>query len=220
MIAMETAIFTLLHLLVFAYWLGGDLGVFYASRLLTDQTRDRAGRLAAGKIVADVDLVPRFCLLLSLPTGLALGAARGWLSISPVWIGAAFVAALLWIFLVVRLHLSHGASIFLKRADVSLRVIFLAGLVGAAISALSGFLDLPLFLALKLLLLGLAVAMGLIVRIVMQPFGPAFMKLTTVGADPETDRIISTSLKKARPAVIVIWIALISAAFLGVAIPV
>lgn len=218
--AMETAIFTLLHLLIFAYWLGGDIGVFYASTLLTDPKRDRAGRLAAGRIVADVDLVPRFCLLLSLPTGLALGAVKGWILISPAWILAAFVGAFLWFWLVLKLHLSHGASVHLKRIDAYLRIAFLAGLAGAAATALSGFWNLPLFLALKMLLLSAAVAMGLIVRLVLEPFGPAYVTLATAGADPETDRIIAASLAKARPAVIIIWIALILAAFLGVVVPV
>lgn len=218
--AIETALFTLLHLLVFAYWLGGDIGVFYASTLLTDSKRDRAGRLAAGKIVADVDLAPRFCLLLALPTGLALGAAKGWITLSSIWIIFAFACAALWTWLVLHLHLTHGASVLLKRIDTCLRFALLAGLVGAAIGAFAGFWPLPLFIALKLLLLGVAVAMGLIVRKVLEPFGPAYKKLATVGADPETDRIIAGALARARPAVIVIWIVLIIAAFLGVAVPV
>lgn len=217
---METTLLTLLHLLVFAYWLGGDIGVFYASTLLTDSQREQAGRLAAGKIVADVDLIPRFCLLLTLPTGLALASAKGWMSLSPLLTGAAFVAAFLWILLVIRLHLNHGGGAMLKRFDMVLRILFLLGLAATGAGAIAGLWALPLFIAVKLLLLGFAVLMGLVIRQLLEPFGPAYLKLATHGADPQTDSIIAGALAKARPAVMMIWISLIGAAFLGVATPV
>lgn len=217
---MDIALLSLLHLLIFVYWLGGDIGVFYASTLLTDDKRDAAGRLAAGKIVADVDLAPRFCLLLALPTGLALAAVKGWLQISPVWLIAAFITAFAWIYLVIQLHIRHTGMELIKRIDTMLRFVFLAGLSITGIGALLGSFPLPLFIALKLLILAFAVAMGLLVRIALKPFGPAYVSLATNGAAPDTDKIIKSCLNRARPAVIAIWIALLAAAWLGLATPV
>lgn len=216
----ELTLFTLLHLLIFVYWLGGDIGVFYASTLLTDEKRAPAGRLAAGKIVADVDLAPRFCLLLALPTGLALAAVRGWLQIDAVWLIAAFFAAFAWIYLVIQLHVHHAGMEVMKRLDTILRMIFLGGLVLAGAGGLVGVLSMPLFLSLKLLILAFAVLMGLLVRIALAPFGPAYVSLATNGPDPDTDRIIKTSLNRARPAVVMIWLALLLAAWLGLATPI
>ena len=218
--AMELTLFTLLHLLVFVYWLGGDVGVFYASTLLTDEKRDAAGRLAAGKIVADVDLAPRFCLLLALPTGLALAAVKGWMQIDAVWLVAAFIAAFAWIYLVVQLHIRHAGMEAMKRLDTVLRALFLAGLAIAGIGGLIGVFSIPLFVSLKLLILAFAVLMGLLVRIALAPFGPAYIALATNGPDPDTDRIIKTSLNRARPAVVMIWLALLLAAWLGLATPI
>ena len=217
---MELTLFTLLHILVLVYWLGGDVGVFYASTLLTDEKRDAAGRLAAGKIVADVDLAPRFCLLLALPTGLALADAKGWLQVDAAWLVAAFLAAMAWIGLVVQLHVRHAGMEAMKRLDTGLRLAFLGGLVIAGGGALAGAFSLPLFLALKLLILAFAIAMGLLVRVALRPFGPAFLALATQGPSPDTDRIIKSCLDRARPAVVMIWLALIAAAWLGVATPV
>ena len=218
--AMELTLFTLLHLLVFVYWLGGDVGVFYASTLLTDDKRDAAGRLAAGKIVADVDLAPRFCLLLALPTGLALAAVKGWMQIDAVWLVTAFIGAFAWIYLVVQLHIRHAGMEAMKRLDTVLRALFLAGLAIAGIGGLIGVFSAPLFVSLKFLILAFAVLMGLLVRIALAPFGAAYIALATNGPDPDTDRIIKTSLNRARPAVVMIWLALLLAVWLGLATPI
>ena len=215
----EVGVFTLLHLLVFAYWLGGDIGVFYASTLLTDNKRDTAGRLAAAKILADVDLAPRICLLLAFPTGLALANAKGWLTVGAFPVIAAFAVSLAWIWLVLTLHVRHGGADGLRRFDAILRYLFLGGLVAAASAGLAGAVSIPLFLSLKFLVLAFTIAMGLLVRRALVPFGPAFAKLATDGADPETNRTIKACLDRARPAVVAIWISLAVAAWLGVATP-
>lgn len=210
---------TLLHLLVFAYWLGGDIGVFYASTMLTDVTRAPAGRLAAGKILADVDLAPRLCLLLALPTGLLLARETGWLAISPYWIGLAFIAALAWFSAVLHLHVQHGPD-WLRRLDFSLRALFLVALAAVAGAGFAQIVAIPLFVALKLALLAFCVLMGLIVRISLMPFAPAYLQLATTGPSAESDEVLRRSLGRARPAVAMIWIALTAAALLGVARPV
>lgn len=212
-------VFSLLHLLVFAYWLGGDIGVFYASTLLTDAKRDAPGRIAAAKILADVDLVPRICLLLALPTGLGLAIVKGWLQVDFTYIALSFLAAFSWIWLILKLHASHGGAL-LKKIDTYLRYAFLVSLLAVAISSFSDAIALPLFITLKLLILAFAILMGLLVRRALEPFGPAFSKLVNDGPDDETNRTIKTCLDRARPAVIAIWAALILAAWLGVTKPI
>ena len=214
----DVVFFGLLHLLVFAYGLGGDLGVFYSSFLLTDPQRAAAGRLTAGRIVADVDLAPRLCLLFALPTGLALADAKGWIDLPSAMIIGAFLLAAVWAGLVLTLHVRHGASL-LRRIDLALRIAFLTGLLGFGAGALAGLVALPLFVALKLCLLAFCVTMGLLVRRALAPFGPAYVALATQGASPETDRAIAESLGRARPCVVAIWCALGAAAWLGLATP-
>lgn len=214
----DAALLTLLHLLVFAYWLGGDVGVFYSSFMLTDEKRATAGRLAAGKVVADVDLAPRLALLMAFPTGLALAAAKGWIAVGPALVALAFLFASGWAFIVWRLHVAHGPPA-LRRADLFLRAVFLAGLTLAGIAGLAGILAVPAFIAGKFLLLALCVAMGLCVRAALAPFGPAYARLASGAAGPQDNRAIRSALGRARPFVVVIWIALAGAAFLGVLTP-
>ncbi|MEL7028461.1 MAG: hypothetical protein AAGL49_04455 [Pseudomonadota bacterium] len=214
----DVIFFTVLHLIVFAYWLGGDLGVFYSSTILTDESQQTPARLAAAKVLLNVDLAPRMALLATLPTGLALAASKGWLTL-PVWaVPAAFLAAVLWIGLVLRLHVAHGAK-GLQALDTWLRYAFILGLAATAGAGLAGVWAVPTFLSLKLLILAFAVTMGLAIRRALVPFGPAFGALAGGDASPETNAVIKKSIGSSRPFVIAIWIALIAAATLGVATP-
>ena len=216
--SLDLTLFTLLHLLMFAYWLGGDIGVFYSSFVLTDAKQTPQARMAAAKILLNVDMVPRVCLLLSLPSGLALATAKGWVGLDPLWIALAFAIAFAWIWLAFRLHVDHAAKA-LGAIDRAIRPVFLLGLLGTGGAALTGMIELPLFLALKLIALGVAVMMGLIVRRILKPFGAAFAKLASEGGSPETDAEIASSIGGTRKPVMVIWAMLLFAAYLGVATP-
>jgi hypothetical protein len=215
----ETALLTLLHLLVFVYWLGGDLGAFYSSSLLTDHKQTVGARTAAAKVLANVDMAPRMGLLLAFPTGMALATAKGWWAVGWAWTGFAFVIALGWIMLAWLLHLNHGQSRELKMVDLVMRIGFLAGLVIAGMMGVAGSLDMPLFIALKMLVLAFAIGMGLLIRWRLTPFGPAFATMITDGPSTETDAVIRQSVGGAKPFVICIWLALITAAWLGIATP-
>ncbi len=65
----------LLHIVLFAYWLGGDLGVFYSSRFILKPELSTEARGVAVKIMHVVDMSPRICLVLFLPSGITLMAA-------------------------------------------------------------------------------------------------------------------------------------------------
>ena len=213
------AILTLLHVLVLVYWLGGDLGAYYASRFVYDGKRPVAARALAAKVLGDIDMAPRICLLLALPTGLALAASKGWVSLHWLFLVVAFLAAGVWILIAFAIHMDHGGGAGLKRFDVVLRWAFLLGLAGTGAAALLGEVALPRFLALKLLLLAFAVLMGLLIRRVLTPFGPAFGRLMAEGPSPATDAALRAPIARARPFVLSIWAALILAAYLGIATP-
>jgi succinate-semialdehyde dehydrogenase / glutarate-semialdehyde dehydrogenase len=69
--SLDVALFGLLHILVFVYWLGGDLGAFYASWYVSMPKVSADRRLLASRIVGDVDMAPRTALILALSTGQA-----------------------------------------------------------------------------------------------------------------------------------------------------
>jgi hypothetical protein len=213
---MDAALWTLLHVLVLVYWLGGDLGAFYAAGILSDARQPPAARAAAARVLGAVDMAPRTALILTLPTGLTLADARAWIELPPPLLLAVWVAALLWLALAWLIHLRHlPPSSALRMADLVIRWLVLAGATAAAAAAILDQLALPLFLALKLLALAAAIGLGLLIRRTLSPFGPAFEQLMRQGATPEGDAVISGVLARARPAVLSIWALLVTAAFLG-----
>lgn len=216
---------TLLHILVFVYWLGGDLGAFYASQFVVRADLSPAERALAAKVLAGVDMAPRYALIWTFPTGLALAVASSALTLSWIWPGIGALAAIGWSLLAARLHRDgQAAPASLSRLDRMMRVGVHVGLLVAGTIGLAGAFGFgpwtnggpPLFLALKLLLLATAIALGLAIRRKLAPFSAAFAALMREGATTETNIAIETSLAGAKRLVVLIWACLIAAAALGV----
>lgn len=213
---MIIALATLLHILIFVYWLGGDLGVFYASTILTDTKTSPQGRIIAAKVLAQVDMAPRTAMILTLPTGLTLAAMAGYLSLSVLLLAIIWVLSLAWLALAWTIHLTHlPPSSLWRKADLGVRAILIVALLGLALSGL-----VPLFLGLKMAILATTIAMGLLIRRALAPFGSAFATMITTGPTSETDHIIVKSLNQSRPAVVCIWLLLLIAALIGIAKPI
>ena len=88
------------HVLLFGYWLGADLGVFYCDSQLTRDDLSLDERLRVREIRKKVDMAPRTCVALILPIGFTLALPYGspitgwWLGF--IWIGSLSWLALLW----------------------------------------------------------------------------------------------------------------------------
>ncbi|MFV2019979.1 hypothetical protein [Micromonospora sp. LOL_023] len=215
----------LLHLLLLTFWLGTDLGVFYASRFIVDPTGSPAGRAVAAKIMHVIDLSPRICLVLMLPSGVTLMAASdlgreifaGW-PLALAWlIGLGWLAVMLTAF--------RGPSGGLaQRADITIRIAVAAGLLAAAGYALVatapfGVDSNPRWLAGKVAAYALCIVGGLLIRVTLRPFGPAFARLMADGSTPSTEAAISGSIARAVPWVFFVWAMVLVATVLGVVKP-
>jgi len=216
------ALVSLLHILVPVYWLGGDLGAFYSSSFLIDPRRSVKERMMALTILNTIDMAPRTTLIMALPTGLLLGWAKGWLTVPGIAVLALWLAALAWLALAWALHLGHGAPApGLRRIDLTIRWVVLAGLTVAGLLGLAHRINLPLFIALKLLILAGAVALGLLIRRLLVPLFPPIAQMRRSGeSTPEGDRAIAGVIARTRPAVLLIWLLVLAASLLGLAKPV
>jgi hypothetical protein len=224
---LTTLLLTLLHLLVFVYWLGGDLGAFCASYYATDARRSVAERALALGMVNSVDTAPTVALVLMLPSGLALATARGWLAwpwSCTLVVGLASVA---WLCIALRVHRSPGrATAQLARIDHAVRVALILALIvagGAGVIAAAGaalpFPPPPLFVAIKLWLLAACTALGLAIRGPLRAFVAAFGELARSGSTPALESALRTSMAECRRFVLAIWACLLAAAAIGLSKP-
>ncbi|MFZ8887185.1 MAG: hypothetical protein ACO4AL_08190 [Steroidobacteraceae bacterium] len=209
---------TLLHLLLFVYWLGGDVGVFYASRFVVDTSLTREARLTAAKIFLDLDMLPRYCMALMLTAGGLLAEFSGirhspWELLAIVLLGPAWVA------LVHLVHARQGtaAGRTLARLDVWFRLAVIAALLVSVVESLtSARLAGQEWLAAKLVIFAGLIACGLMIRRNLPPFVEGFRCLASSGPTAESDRLMREGLRHCQPWVLTIWAGLLTSAALGI----
>ena len=209
----------LLHLLGFAYWLGGDLGVFTSSYIVVNDKLSAEVRVSAAKLLFALDQAPRICMTLMLPLGTHLAWKLGALPIDATAMTMIWLLAIGWLTMVITLHVappSKGKTL-LTTFDFWFRLALSLGLIGVGVSSLMNDASpMPYWVAAKLLIFGALVGCGLIIRIKLKPFGPAFANLAQGKVTDEDNAVIRDSLNGTRPFVIAIWIGLIASAALGI----
>ncbi|WP_063066104.1 hypothetical protein [Nocardia violaceofusca] len=218
----------LLHLVLFVFWLGGDLGVFYSSRFVIDPERTPTARATALAIMSGLDLGPKICLILFLPSGITLmaldphGATLFGIALFPWWfVVLVWLFAAGWLALAITAHRTHGRIVVVHRADLTIRIAVIAAAAVAGVYTLAaedpfGVTTDPRWLGGKILLYTAAVAAGLGIRMTLRPFGPAFGRLQSEGSSPGFESVLRRSVNGCLPYVWVIWGSVLGAAALGV----
>lgn len=214
----EFLILKLLHILCFVYWLGGDLGTFYASRFIGRSDLSPQARNTAMTIMMGCDQGPRLAMPLILPLGIHLGQIMQVFTIGTTGLVLAWALCLAWTASVLILHFSHHSALakILGKIDFPLRVAIAAGLGGLAIYGIvSDSLITADWFAYKLLIFAILVAFGLMIRLNLGPLIGAWGALQNKGASPEGDAVIRSSLNRCLPFVWGIWLGLLINAALG-----
>ncbi|TDJ47365.1 MAG: hypothetical protein E2O52_03265 [Gammaproteobacteria bacterium] len=214
------------HLLLFVYWLGGDMGVFYASGMSVDPKLSNAARVTAAKIMMNLDFVPRICMTLMLTVGGLLSSYNG--VEHPQWQTVAFI--LLgpgWLSMVAFLHFAHGTDLskLVTKIDYWFRwaiVVYLLWSVSYSFMFTDKLADAP-WVGGKLLVFAVMVFCGLMIRVYIPGYIQGIVTLRQEADKPsmsdEMNSIMSTSLAKCRPYVLVIWAGLFIECWLGVVKP-
>lgn len=214
----EYLLFKLLHTVGFAYWLGGDLGVFYSSYFVANDKLSDDARVTAAKILFALDQVPRMCMTMMLPLGIHLTRQMGIFRCSTNLMLLIWAVAFAWLAMVIALHYAKQGKgkALLTAFDFWFRLLLSSGLIViGAVAQFSDRLALPHWVAVKLLIFGGLVGCGLVVRIKLRPFGPAFANLAQGAASAADNATIRNSLAATRPFVVCIWTGLVASTALG-----
>ncbi|GAC31800.1 hypothetical protein [Paraglaciecola polaris] len=211
----------LIHILLFCYWLGGDVGVFYSSQFVVNGQLSRETRMTAAKIMLGCDLIPKICMSLMLTVGGILAHYLGvqhetWQFVGIILLGP------VWLSMVLVLHYKHHASYIpmLSKIDFFFRCIMIFAILSSSVYAYNtGRLTDTPWVILKLLGFGFLIFCGLMIRVNLQDFSLIYAKIIHNTYDESDNQKMVRSLNKVKPWVITIWLILILEAYVGIAKP-
>jgi hypothetical protein len=209
----------ILHVLLFVYWLGGDLGVFYSSKFVVKSDISPEARATAAKIMLGLDLIPRVCMSLMLTVGGILTEFIGLPHPLYQKVGIVLLGPV-WLFCVIYLHFRHGSKAHPAVAKFDMFIRW-AVVIGLPISLWwhwesNNMADYP-WVAGKLLVFAFLVFCGIMVRRTIGPFFAVQMKCRT-GKMPtdEENAAQRKSLSQVRVWVFMIWAGVFLSGFVGI----
>lgn len=210
------------HVLLFVYWLGADLGVFVLARGAMNSAYSFDQRAVMLKFASYIDLTPRLSFALIFPVGLHMSQYNGLVDV-PNWLFVALWAvAIIWSLATIAMFRFEGtptATSIAKGLFVwQLAMFFVATGLGL-FSLLTGGPFATSWLSLKIVIFGLIFGAGIGIDRSFQPLVPAFGRLAQEGSTPEIEAIIRRTVNTTCGFVILIYVLVGGAAFLGVAKP-
>lgn len=206
-----------LHILLFAYWLGPDWGVFVCGRRVADESLSREERLRFLKASVGIDIFPRSSIVLIIAVGLTLASVGNYIALGALELTAIWMVAVVWLLLVwITGYILNPGPLKARfdAAHVALRHIITASLLSVGVYSLA--LNTPIatnWLATKLILVAILIAIGSVLRVIV---GGWVRDLTGV---PGSEGTITRTYNYTRKIVVSFWLVSISIAFLGVTKP-
>lgn len=211
-----------LHVVLFAYWLGPDLGVYVCSRYVARPDLPTAERLRFLEALLAIDILPRSAIVLLPVVGLQLGVMRGSVELPAPVLALAWLLGLAWLALVWAAYKTARKPEGLRwqRIDVAVRLVLIPGLVAAgAYSLITGGPVTSGWVALKLIVYAALLAMGLYLRTIIRAWRQGFARLAAGEQSPEIDALFIDGRRRARYGAWTFWALIILMAFLGITQP-
>jgi hypothetical protein len=210
-----------IHQLLFVFWLGPDIGVYMWGTKLGNPELSPGQRVAAGRMMRMIELIPRACMSLMLTIGGILTEMKGiehpWWQMAGIWL-----LGPVWLSLTLAVYFQAGSErgAALARLDEGFRWLVIFGvLISVAYSVATGRLAGLPWLTAKLLIFAAVVFFGLMLRRRMLPLYSALDRLENDGPSPELDSLMQSTLRSGRSFMVAAWAALAAAAALGMVQP-
>jgi hypothetical protein len=215
----EYEIWKFLHICMFVFWLGTDMGVMLCSKKSTDPNLGVEARFQMLEMALKIEILPRVMWVMALPLGVHLSKSLGYIEPSVLTL------SLMWVFVLMWLVINVGGAANLEKpwgqqlSKINRVVVASLG-VGLIIVAASSFMGYgpyePNSIALKVGLYGLINLTILGIEIAFFPLGMAFERLATEGSSPELESSITNGMKTTLLWVHATYIMIFIVAFIGV----
>ena len=227
----QLAILRWLHIVAMVYWLGGEWGVFQTSYKVVNRSLPLEERRRHMETAYRIDIMARTGIISLLPLGLHMGWLWGFWGDIATGDGAGLIL-IMWIVWAAWMALTWGAfatrgtKLFKPLSDLEdwTRYLLIPTLIVASIWSLVG--DGPFnagegqnWYAAKMLTYGLALIIGVILRLVMHEWQKIFPILAQ-GPNPELEAKLDGSIALGRGVAYLYWILILTTAFLGAVKPI
>lgn len=206
-----------IHVLLFVFWLGTDVGVFLAAKISERSDLSVETRSTVLQLGMVLDRLPRSALVLIVPSGLQLAVNIGQLQVSGgvlsiVWAISIVWLAILWAgFLKPHTPTEQRAMLFNFGMNALIALVVLVYAVYLFMNDAA-----VLWLNLKILIVGLVFVAGVALDALFKPAVAAFLEIINEGATPERDDRYAKAIGPVYTAVLTIYALVLVAAYLGI----
>lgn len=212
-------ILVFVHIVLFVYWLGGDLGVYVSSKYVANRNLSLEERFRFMHVLLTCDMGPRSALILFIPVGLEMARIMGVFEVNSaiggtVWLFClAWLGANWWMFY----NEQHPLTAKLRNYDLYLRYALIPLIGGVALySVATGSPVVVAWLQVKLLVFAFAITLGVYLRGEIKQWIIGFGMVRQGGeAADKGNTIIEQSLVRSQRAAMLLWFCVALAAFLG-----
>lgn len=210
------------HVLIFGYWLGADLGVFFCDSQLTREDLSLEERLRVRQIRRKIDMAPRTAVAVILPLGFTLAVQYG----SPItgwWLALIWVISFVWLVILWATRLTVGKPIGravdkIDRIAWSSAAVAMTGLGLYALVSNNVFAE--NWLAVKITLYGLMVFSALWIFAAGDRWAPIFEMVTAGGEQAiEGEKRMKKNRINAGGAAVTLWVLVLLIGFVGATKP-
>ncbi|WP_439532427.1 hypothetical protein [Polymorphobacter sp.] len=221
----ELAILRWLHIIAVVYWLGGEWGVFQTSFKVLDTRLSMAERRRHMDTAYKIDIMARTGIISLLPLGLHMGYLWGVQPLGGAWLWGMWAVWAAWMALTWSAFFARGTPRFKPLSDAEdwTRYLLIPTLILVSTASLFG--DGPIaagdgerWYAAKMLTFGLALIIGVVLRLFMHEW-QALFPILEAGPDPAAEAKLTRSFDNARRLAYLYWVLILSTAFFGAVKP-
>ena len=215
---MPIEVWGFIHILLFVFWLGADVGVFVSAIFAKNPAYSFETRMTVLKAGLIVDTFPRICFALILPVGMHLTRELN-LTPIPSWLlWSSWAVAIAWIAAIFAINANQGKPIAEALSKVQFGFQSVMGLCFTVLGLNSLITDDPIFqtwFAVKSLLFGLVYWAAMAIDLCFRPFLAPFMEIGQHGSTPEREEAVTRAINNTLVAVSTLYVLIFIIAFLG-----
>ena len=216
---MDTAaVWGYLHILLFVFWLGTDVGAYLALSFAKKPELPFDVRNAYVDLAQRLHVVPRICFALTMPVGLELTGAIDVYPVNPALRAGFWLVAAVWLVVVIVAAYNRGTVLAkgLSYAEIAFEALAGMAFVAYGLNSLAtgSPIDDPWFAA-KLFLFGTVFWAAIAAELSFHPFVLPFAEIGEEGATLEREEAVSRALNNTLKAMALLYVLLAAIAFLG-----